>query len=54
MIINYERSDIIHIIKMNRLALIVSDTAQLRFNIQVKDKDCQITILVVEDSPTAK
>lgn len=52
MINNYERSDIIHIIKMNRLALIVSDTAQLCFNSQVKDKDCQITILVVEDSPT--
>ncbi len=47
----YERSDIIHIMKMNRLGLSNSDTAHLSFNGQVKGKDYQITILVVEDLP---
>ncbi len=47
----YERSDIIHIMKMNRLTLSDSDTAHLSFNGQVKGKDYQITILVVEDQP---
>ena len=51
MITTYERSDIIHIMKMNRLALSDSDTAHLSFNGQVKGKDYQITILVVEDLP---
>ena len=47
----YERSDIIHIMKMNRLTLSGSDSVELCFNGQVKDKDYQITILIVEDSP---
>ena len=47
----YERSDIIHIMKMNRLTLSDSDTAQMEFNGQVKGKDYGITILVVEDLP---
>ena len=47
----YERSDIIHIMKMNRFALSDSDTAHLQFNGQVKGKDYRITILVVEDLP---
>lgn len=47
----YERSDIIHIMKMNRFTLSDSDTAQLEFSGQVKGKDYQITVLVVEDSP---
>ncbi len=47
----YERSDIIHIMKTNRLALSDSDTAHLEFGGQVKGKDYQITILVVEDLP---
>lgn len=47
----YERSDIIHIMKMNRLSLGDSDTAQMEFNGQVKGKDYRITILVVEDLP---
>ncbi len=47
----YERSDIIHIMKMNRLMLIDSDTAQFEFGGQVKGKNYQITILVVEDLP---
>ena len=51
MITAYERSDIIHIMKMNRLTLSDSDTAQFCFNGQDKDRDYQITILVLEDSP---
>jgi hypothetical protein len=47
----YERSDIIHIMKMNRMSLSDSDTAQMEFNGQVKGKDYQIRILVVEDLP---
>lgn len=39
MMTTYERSDIIHIMKMNRLTLSDSDTAQLEFNGQVKGKD---------------
>ncbi len=45
----HERSDILHIMKMNRFELIDSDTAQLRFDSSVKDKDYQITILVIEN-----
>jgi hypothetical protein len=51
MINPYERSDLIHIMKMNRFTLNDSDTAQLEFDGQVKGKDYQITILVVEDLP---
>ncbi len=51
MMTTYERSDIIHIMKMNRLTLSDSDTAQLEFNSQVKGKDYRIRILVVEDLP---
>ncbi len=51
MITAYERSDIIHIMKMNRFTLSDSDTAQLEFGGQVKGKDYQITILVIEDLP---
>jgi hypothetical protein len=47
MITAYERSDIIHIMKMNCFALSDSDTAHLEFGEQVKGKDYQITILVV-------
>lgn len=47
----YERLDLIHIMKMNRLALTDSDTAHLEFSGQVKGKNCQITILAVEDLP---
>jgi len=46
----YERSDIIHIMKMNRLTLNDSDTAHLQFNGLIKEKDYQIAILV-EDLP---
>ena len=51
MITSYERSDIIHIMKMNRFTLSDSDTAQLEFGGQVKGKSYQIKILVVEDLP---
>ncbi len=47
----YERSDIIHIMKMNRLVLSDSDTAQMEFSGQLKGKSYQIKILVVEDLP---
>lgn len=47
----YERSDIIHIMKMNRLVLVDSDTAQLEFGGLVNGKDYRITVLVVEDLP---
>ena len=51
MITSYERSDIIRIMKMNRFTLSDSDTAHLEFGGQVKGKDYQIKILVVEDLP---
>jgi hypothetical protein len=51
MISSAERSDIIHIMKINRFTLIDSDSAQLCFSSQVKEKEYQITILVLEDSP---
>jgi len=51
MITSYERSDIIHIMKMNRFTLSDSDTAQLEFGGQVKGKSYKIKILVVEDLP---
>jgi hypothetical protein len=37
--------------KMNRLFLSDSDTAELCFNGRFKDKDYQISILVLEDLP---
>lgn len=37
--------------KMNRLVLSDSDTAQLEFSGQVKGKNYRVTILVVEDLP---
>jgi hypothetical protein len=48
----HERSDIFHLMKMNRLNLVDSDTAQLRFNGRVEGKDYQITILVIENLPS--
>lgn len=51
MITTHERSDIIHIMKMNRLTLIDSDSANLSFAGEVKEKDYQINVLVVEDMP---
>ena len=51
MITSHERSDIIHIMKMNHLALIDSDSANLSFAGEIKEKDYQINVLVVEDIP---
>jgi hypothetical protein len=51
MMTTYERSDLIHIMRMNRLILSDSDTAQLEFGGQVKGKNYRIRILVVEDLP---
>ena len=51
MITAHERSDIIHIMKMNRLSLSTSDTAELCFDGQFKDKEYQITVLVLEELP---
>ena len=51
MITSYERSDIIHIMKMNRFTLSDSDTAHLEFSGQVKGQSYKIKILVVEDLP---
>ncbi len=48
----YERSDIIHIMKMNRLTLVDSDSAHLSFSGQVRDKDYQINILAAENLPS--
>jgi len=48
----YERSDILHIMKMNRFELIDSDTAQLSFNSSLKGGDCQVTILVIDNLPS--
>ena len=51
MITSHERSDIIHIMKMNHLALIDSDSANLGFVGRIKGEDYQINVLVVEDLP---
>lgn len=51
MMTTYERSDIIHIMKMNRLTLSDSDTTHLQFNGWIKEKNYQITILVIEHLP---
>lgn len=48
----YERSDIIHIMKMNRLTLVDSDSAHLSFSGRIKDKDYQINILAAENLPS--
>jgi hypothetical protein len=46
-----ERSDLIHIMKMNRLSLADSDSAQLEFTGQVNNSNYRIKILAVESSP---
>jgi hypothetical protein len=51
MITSHERSDIIHIMKINYLTLIDSDSANLSFAGEIKGKDYQINVLVVEDVP---
>ena len=51
MITTYERSDLIHIMKMNRLSLADSDSAQLEFTGRINEKDYLVRILAVESSP---
>ena len=51
MISSYERSDIIHIMKMNRFSLTDSDTAHFTFSGSFKEKDYTIGILVAENEP---
>jgi hypothetical protein len=51
MITAHERSDLIHIMKMNRLNLADSDSAQLEFTGHVDGRDYRIRILAVESSP---
>jgi hypothetical protein len=46
-----ERSDLIHIMKINRLSLVDSDSAQMEFAGRFNDKDYRIKILAVENSP---
>ena len=52
MMTSHERSDLIHIMKMNRLTLNDSDTARLSFKGQIKEIDYEIILLAVEDQPT--
>lgn len=51
MINSYERSDIIHIMKMNRFILTDSDTAHLTFSGSFKEKDFVVEILAAENEP---
>ncbi len=48
----HERSDILHIMKMNRFELIDADTAQFRFEHALKNENYQVTILVIENLPS--
>ncbi len=54
MINSYERSDIIHIMKMNRFTLIDFDTANLTFTRSIKEKDYTVEILAAEIEPQVK
>jgi hypothetical protein len=51
MINTFERSDIIHIMKMNHFILSDSDTVELSFNDQGIDRKYQVSILLLEDLP---
>ena len=52
MITNYERDDLLHIMKMNRFVLKDSDSAHMNFTQNDNGKDYEITILVIEDLPS--
>lgn len=49
---SYERDDLIHIMKMNRLALQESDSAHLRFAGQLDQANYEVNIITVENLPT--
>lgn len=51
MITPYEQSDIIHIMRMNHLALSYSDTAHLEFSGAGEANNCLVKILAVENEP---
>ena len=51
MMTDFERSDLLHIMKTNRLVLIDSDSAHLSFTGRVKEKEFVITILTIENLP---
>lgn len=51
MITAYEQSDLIHIMKMNRLSLADSDSAQMEFTGQFSGKDYSVKVPAVESSP---
>lgn len=48
----YERDDLIHIMKMNRLTLLESDSAHLRFVGRIDHSICEVTIVTIENLPT--
>ena len=52
MISAHERADLIHIMKVNRLTLIEADMAYLTFNEYASSIDYEITVLIVEDTPS--
>ena len=52
MVTPYERSDIVHIMKMNRLSLTDSDSSHLSFTRRIKDQNYQINILFLENLPS--
>ncbi len=47
-----ERSDLIHIMPINRPALGEADTAHLTFNGRTGGSEHEITVLIVEDTPS--
>jgi hypothetical protein len=49
---SYERDDLIHIMKMNRLALQESDSAHLRFSGQLNQSNFEVNIITVGGLPT--
>lgn len=51
MISSHERSDIIHIMKMNRFDLTESDTAHLLFDGRGITQEYKVRIIVIENQP---
>ncbi len=51
MISSYERSDIVHIMKMHGFSLLDSDTAHLTFGGGFEEKDFTVAILAIENEP---
>ena len=52
MMTDHARADVLQIMKINRLTLIDSDSAQLRFAGQIGARLYEISILVIEQLPT--